>query len=190
MRFLLFLLLALPIQAQESNFRIYGQGAISAGAGFENPVLGGRLGGTVNFGRVALDGYGGYDFAKKIPGGGHSVSGNLSARIWGKKYFLGPAFHYVRQTTSLYYKDSVSIGAEGGALASKRLYVSGRFLQDVKSVNKTRRYDFRVEYYGKSHFYLTAQTGLQDFKCMQGPNGLTDHCFSGHSSIGLGLYFR
>ena len=181
---LLILILAGTCAAQDSNVRFVAQCDATAATGFVNPVCSISAEGSLNRKGAVLNGGARYSFARKKPGGGHNVGGDLSVRIPVKSIFVGPAVAYSRQTTSLYTKDAIAIGGEVGKRFN-RLIISGRFLQDVTSENKMRSYTFTAEYYGPKHIYLRGVAGASDFKCFQG-----EHCTGLRAGIGIGIYFK
>lgn len=192
---ILTLLAAFPIvSAQDTNARLLAQCGASNGDGYVNPTCGLGLGSSVDVrGRAVIDGDIFYLFARKRPGGGHAIHANIVGRIaFRSDYFLGPAFAFNQQTATHFTKSAFYVGGEGGKRFDSAI-VSGRFLQDVTSVNKIRAYEFRVEHYGGQRrvgLYLAGTGGFRDFRCLQGNFGLTDHCVSGHVTGTLGVFIR
>lgn len=178
------LLYVITANAQDSNVRIVGQCDSTAGSGFVNPVCSASAEGSLRINRTVLNGGARYSFARKRPGGGHGIGGELSVRIPVRSFFVGPAVAYTRQTTSFYTKDAFSVGGEVGKRFD-RLIISGRFLQDVTSENKMRSYTFTAEWHGPKHLYLRGVVGGSDFKCFQ-----TQHCTGFRGGVGIGVYFK
>lgn len=187
---LVILSLSVVVVAQQTNARVAARCGLSEGSGFENPICGVEAGGTLSNDRIAFDASAFYLLARKKPGGGHNVGGEATLRIGvGDVFFVGPAAGYNRQTTNLYVKDALAVGAEAG-LAVDNYVLSARFLQDVTSVNKGRRYTAKLERYGSRHIYIVGRIEAADFRCNQGPAGLTDHCFSVQGTGSIGFHFR
>lgn len=188
---ILLLLLAIPIQSQFTNARITALCGVSEGSGYENPQCGAEAGGSIKLDKVVIDGTVNSLFARKVPGGGHNIGAQATVRIPFKNIFIGPAFQFNQQTTSLYSKSAFGVGIEGGKHVNSAI-LSARFLQDLTSVNKVRTYEGRGEWYGGKRFgpYVSGRFGARDFDCIQGAVGLTKHCWSSHAVGVLGVWFR
>lgn len=186
------LLCCLSVSAQESNFRVAARCGLTEGLGFVNPVCGPTLGGSVGNDRVALDADVHYLFARKRPGGGHNIGGEATLRVHiNQGFFVGPAVGYNRQTTNQFVKSAWAVGVEGGKVSpSGNVIVSGKFLQDLTSVNKGRTYAAKVEWYGPKRIYLAGRGSVQDFRCNQTAAGLVDHCWGTSGYASLGFYFK
>jgi len=184
------LLLAAPVAAQQATVRVAVPISVEAGTGFSNPIYGVEVGATTSSSKAVIDTEAHYLFARKTSGGGHNAGGRISLGMPVGKLLVGPALAFSRQTTSFYSKSAFSLGGEVKQIRRSHIE-SARFFQDLSSVNKARRYEGQLEWYGgKRGFgpYVSARAGFQDFRCIQGPIGLTKHCVSAHAYLSVGLY--
>ena len=195
-RILIILVIAITpliVRAQDPNLRLVTSIGGSSGASYENPIFTFGVAGSFEAGRTIIDTSTRYSFARKVPGGGHNVSARAVLRVPTGKLFVGPAFDFSRQTTSIYSKTAAGVGAQIGK-RYRNVILSGTFTQDFVSVNKARNYTMTLEWYGRPRGrftpYVAGSYSMSDFRCHETGHGPVDHCvaFGGQISVGLTVW--
>jgi hypothetical protein len=186
----LLLVFAIPIAAQESNFRIVGGASVCGSCGVRSPVLSAGFGGDLKLSEaVTLDLNAAVNRRRKIPGEGYSVSGDTSLRI-GREWFGIGGISVTKQTTSFYEKTAVNVFGGVGYRKDNFVLSGVYFAPDFTSPNKAQGARVKVEFFLKHKIYLAPHVEMFNFRCNQGPVGLTDRCTSSGMGINAGVYFK